>query len=125
LIHALNQRIAAATATAAAQGEPLQVLRYDVGQEFRPHSDALSHDPNQRVLTTLVYLNQGYEGGETAFVQTGLAFRGAPGEALIFRNVDARGRPDPRATHAGLPVRRGVKFLASRWIRARALDLGG
>ncbi len=124
-IHAINQRIAAVTGTSALQGEPIQVLRYAVGQEYRPHSDALPNDPNQRIATLLVYLNDGYEGGETAFVHTGLSVRGAQGEALFFRNVDAAGRPDPLATHAGLPIRRGSKFIASRWIRARPLDLRG
>jgi prolyl 4-hydroxylase len=40
------------------------------------------------------------------------------GDALLFRNADADGRPDPLALHSGLPVTRGVKYLASRWIRA-------
>lgn len=122
-IHALNRRIAAATGTTPAQGEPLQVLRYRPGQEYKPHSDALAGDANQRVLTVLVYLNGGFEGGETRFVRTGLAFRGEPGDALVFRNVAEDGRPDPMAGHAGLPVRRGEKLIASRWIRARPFSV--
>lgn len=124
-IHALARRMAAASGTGVARGEPLQVLRYAVGQEFRPHSDALPNDPNQRVATLLVYLNDDYAGGETAFVHAGLRVRGGTGEALLFRNVDAAGRPEARATHAGLPVTRGTKYVASRWIRANPLDLGG
>ena len=38
-VHALNRRIAAATGTIPAQGEPLQVLRYRRGQQYRPHLD--------------------------------------------------------------------------------------
>jgi prolyl 4-hydroxylase len=117
-IHALNRRIAAASGTQTAQGEPLQVLRYRPGQEYRTHSDAVTGEPNQRVLTVLVYLNRGYEGGETRFVRTGLTFKGEPGDALLFWNVDREGRPDPLAAHAGLPVRSGEKLIASRWIRA-------
>jgi len=48
--------------------------------------------------------------------------KGSTGDALIFRNVDASGRPDPAARHAGLPVIRGEKLIASRWIRERPLD---
>ena len=122
-IHALNRRIAAATRTDVGQGEPLQVLRYRPGQEYKPHSDAVAGDANQRILTLLIYLNGGYSGGETRFVRTGLSFRGEPGDALAFWNVDAQGRPDPLAQHAGLPVTAGEKLIATRWIRAQPFAL--
>jgi prolyl 4-hydroxylase len=67
----------------------------------------------------LVYLSDDYEGGETRFERTGLAYRGRAGDALLFRNADAGGRPDPMSLHYGRPVARGVKYLASRWIRAK------
>lgn len=118
-VHALNRRIAAATGTTPAQGEPLQILRYRVGQEYKPHVDALPDGDNQRVLTALVYLTDGYQGGETTFLRSGLRFRGARGDLLVFRNVLPDGRADPDTQHAGLPVTRGEKLIASRWIRAR------
>ena len=122
-IHALNVRLASASGTAVGQGEPLQVLRYSPGQEYRPHIDAIADVENQRVLTFLVYLNDDYAGGETEFVATGLKVRGTKGDGLLFRNADARGYPDPNAKHAGLPVTSGEKYLASRWIRARPMLL--
>ena len=122
-IHALNRRIASATDTEVAAGEPLQVLRYRDGQEYRPHLDAVASDANQRVLTALIYLNEGYSGGETQFLRTGLRFKGCVGDALIFWNVLADGRPDELTQHAGLPVTSGEKLLASRWIRARPFVL--
>jgi prolyl 4-hydroxylase len=118
VVAAINRRIAALSGTGPAQGEPLQVLRYRPGGEYKPHMDALPAEPNQRILTVLVYLSEDYDGGETRFVRTGLTFRGRAGDALLFRNTGADGRPDPMALHAGLPVTRGVKYLASRWIRA-------
>lgn len=122
-LHALNRRIAAASGTRVKQGEPLQVLRYRPGQEYRPHSDVLPGERNQRVLTMLVYLNDGYRGGETFFMANGLKVRGEIGDALLFRNVREDGRPDENAAHAGLPVTSGVKFISSRWIRAAPLQL--
>ena len=118
-VHALNRRIAAATGTGPGQGESLQVLRYRPGEEYKPHFDAVAGDPNPRILTVLVYLNEDFEGGETAFVRTGLRFKGQTGDALLFRNVTPDDRADPMAQHAGLPVTAGAKYLASRWIRAR------
>ena len=118
-IHAINQRLAAASGTPAENGEPLQILRYAPGQEYRPHHDALPHTDNQRILTMLVYLNDAYEGGETIFLKTGLKVKGAIGDALLFRNADQQGRPYPAAQHAGLPVRAGQKLIASRWIHEK------
>lgn len=122
-IHALNLRLAAASGSDVRAGEPLQVLSYAPGQQYREHSDALPGvaPHQQRVLTFLVYLNDDYEGGETRFAATGLEVRGRPGDGLLFRNASADGAPDPRSLHAGLPVTRGVKQLASRWIRAAPL----
>jgi prolyl 4-hydroxylase len=121
-VHALNRRIAAASGTAAAQGEPLQVLRYRPGGEYRAHLDAIPGFINQRILTMLVWLNRDFEGGETHFAEAGLILRGDAGDAILFRNTDEDGRPDPAASHAGLPVARGEKWLASRWIRERPFD---
>jgi prolyl 4-hydroxylase len=105
--------------TAPEWGEPLQVLRYRPGQEFKPHRDCTDDVANQRVWTMLVYLNDGYAGGETEFLETGLKVRGGTGDGLLFRNADEAGRPDMRTLHAGLPVTSGEKLLASRWIRQK------
>lgn len=124
-IHALNLRLAAASGSEVRAGEPLQVLRYSPGQQYREHSDALPGvaPREQRVLTFLVYLNEDYEGGETAFPRIGLKVSGRRGDGLLFRNSTPGGEPDPLALHAGLPVVSGVKHLASRWIRAAPLEL--
>jgi prolyl 4-hydroxylase len=73
----------------------------------------------------LVYLNEGYVGGETHFLATGLKVKGETGDAILFRNSGPDGAPDMAARHAGMPVTKGVKLLASRWIRSRQLNLGG
>ena len=120
-IHALNRRLAAASGSTAEQGEPLQVLRYSPGQEYRPHYD-LATGSNPRCQTLLIYLNDDFEGGETAFVKTGVKFKGRTGDGILFRNAAPDGTPDLNAEHAGLPVTRGTKIIASRWIRAEPID---
>jgi prolyl 4-hydroxylase len=119
VIAALNRRIAALSGTLPEQGEPLQLLRYGPADEYRAHLDTLAAEPNQRIATVIVYLTAEHEGGETRFIRTGLAVRGRVGDAILFRNVTDAGLPDRMAEHAGLPVTRGVKHIATRWIRAR------
>lgn len=114
--HAINRRIAALSASAVEQGEPLHVLRYRPAQQYHPHHDWLP-PPNRRVMTMLIYLNEDYEGGETAFVRTGLKVKGRKGDAILFVSSLPSGELDPLSEHAGLPVTNGTKYLASRWIR--------
>jgi len=49
--------------------ERFRFYRYDPGQTFRRHYDAPYSRRNgeESVQTLMVYLNEGYEGGETAF----------------------------------------------------------
>lgn len=117
-IHALLRRIGKATGTDATQGEASQVLRYKPGQEYKPHYDYLRASENQRIVTALVWLNDDYQGGETAFLRTGQKLRGKKGDAVVFWNSLEVGSIDPLTEHAGLPVQRGTKLLFNRWIRA-------
>ena len=116
-IVALNRRIAAVSGSAYENGEALALLRYAPGQEYRPHFDFVTGASNRRLQTALVYLNDDYEGGETQFVRTELTVKGSAGDVVLFRNEGADGGPNPLSEHAGLPVTRGVKYLATRWIR--------
>lgn len=116
-VHAINRRIAMASNSAVECGEPLQVLHYEEGQEYRRHSDALTGQANQRIMTALIYLNDSYVGGETAFPELGISLRGENGDLLLFRNTLSDGHIHPKAVHIGRPVIAGEKWLASRWIR--------
>lgn len=123
VVQALNRRLAAVTGTDWRQGEALSVLRYQPGQQFRPHVDALPATGNQRIRTVLVYLNDGFAGGATYFVNNALRVTPRTGDAIIFDNVRADGSIDPATQHAGEPVTAGVKWLATRWIRARPFSV--
>lgn len=121
VVNAINRRVADVTDTQWVQGEPLHLLRYAVGQQYKPHLDALPGVDNQRATTVLLYLNDDFTGGETWF-KGGLTLRGRTGDAIVFRNLTADGQVDRRTEHAGLPVTSGTKWLATRWIRQRAFD---
>lgn len=125
----VQQRLVGVSGRPVASMEAPQVFHYAVGQEFAPHYDWLDlaipgeaesvRDRGQRSHTLLVYLNEGFEGGETDFPRLGLRFKGRKGDAILFANVDAGGAPDPRMFHAGLPPTAGEKWLLSQWVRDR------
>ena len=116
-IVALNRRVAAISYSPYENGEALALLRYSPGQEYRPHFDFVSGAANRRLQTALIYLNADYDGGETCFVRTRLSVKGGAGDVVLFRNEGDDSGPNPLSEHAGMPVTRGFKYLATRWIR--------
>lgn len=129
VVEAVRSRISAATRLPLPLFEPSQVLHYGPGQEFKPHHDYF--DPQlpghaeelksgQRIATFLIYLNDDYIGGETAFPRAGVSFRGKAGDALFLANVERTGRPDPSSLHSGTPPITGDKWIFSQWIRDRS-----
>jgi len=123
----VRTRIAALAGLPTDSFENTQVLHYAPGQRFAAHYDFL--DPNnpaqrqtidqwgQRVVTFLVYLNDRFDGADTSFLKLNWRYRGNKGDAIMFRNVDASGAPDPATLHEGLAPTRGEKWLMSQWIR--------
>lgn len=125
VVEALNRRIATATGTRVEQGEPLTVLRYAPGQQYRLHHDCLPGERNQRIITAIVYLNDGYAGGATRFPELGIEFKGKTGDAIVFANVRGDGEIEEASRHAGHPVETGEKWICTRWIRAADFDPWG
>ena len=133
--HLVSWRIASAVGLPVLNQEATKVLRYEVGQEYRAHFDFIRPGleaeafegelatRGQRVATVLVYLNDDYEGGETAFPIIDKRFRGEPGDALIFWNLSETGELERNSLHAGTPVTAGEKWLLSKWIRQKPLPL--
>jgi prolyl 4-hydroxylase len=118
VIAELHHRIAQASATDVAAGEPLHILSYEPGQQYRLHLDALPGVANQRRTTAILYLNDDFEGGATVFPAHGVSIAPRTGMLLVFDNVDDRGAPDRASEHAGEPVKQGRKWVATRWIRS-------
>jgi len=111
------RRIAAIAGLPAEHAEPVGVLRYGPGQEYRPHFDFYDDAQHevQRVSTVFVYLNDVAEGGGTEFPRLGVTVEPKRAKAVKFLNCDAAGKPNPETLHAGLPVIRGEKWLATLW----------
>jgi prolyl 4-hydroxylase len=125
LIDRIERRIAALLKWPLDQGEGLQILRYRVGQEYRPHYDymdpALPGAPaflargGQRVASLVMYLNTPLEGGATNFPDVGLEVAANKGNAVFF-SYD-RPHPGTKSLHGGMPVLKGEKWVATKWLR--------
>lgn len=122
IVQAICRRIAKATETDFAQGEPISILRYGPGQEYRPHFDAIPSAGNNRIKTVLMYLNDSYSGGETDFPELGVVVQPKAGDALVFDGLEEDGSTLILSRHAGLPILSGQKWVATRWIRERRYD---
>jgi prolyl 4-hydroxylase len=143
LVEAISQRAAQITMVPAVHQEDMQVLKYDVGEHYLPHSDWFSDDVNrqevdglQRVATILIFLNDDFTGGETIFpalrapdppvysglsscAQNQLSVRPKKGDAVLFWDLLADGNVNSGSTHGSCDVVSGVKYSAPMWIRQR------
>jgi prolyl 4-hydroxylase len=129
LVSTIEARLAQIMCSPVVHGEGLQVLHYGPGGEYRPHLDYF--DPvlpgsavhqvsgGQRTATLILYLNDVDDGGETVFPQAGLRCVPRRGMGLYFAYAAADGQLDPLTLHGGAPVRRGDKWIATKWVRER------
>ena len=128
VIHALvRARMGKVAGASPLVMEPLSVLHYEVGQEFRRHVDFINPDhpgfaqdlaeKGQRSATFLTYLSEDFDGAETEFPVLALRWKGRTGDAILFHNVEPTGAPDRRTLHAGRSPTRGEKWLLSQFIR--------
>lgn len=102
--------------------EPIQLLRYNVGEKFVPHHDfsfqELSLACGPRVITFFLYLSDVDEGGNTKFPDLGVSVTPKRGKALVWANTlssDPRAK-DTRMTHEAQVVKAGVKYAANVWV---------
>ena len=127
LIDKIDRRLAKLTDWPYENGEGLQILRYEPGQEYVPHHDWFSPDvpgsatvighAGNRVGTLVLYLNDVEEGGATSFPESGLHVMPKKGSAVFF-SYDSPSA-DTKTLHAGSPVVKGVKWIATKWLREK------
>ena len=136
IVLAVASRISKLVGIPLENAEALQVIYYDVDQQYKAHFDAydLSKDlgrhytrrGGQRLVTTLTYLNDVEEGGGTSFPKLDIKIEARKGRLAIFHNCIA-GTNDvhPNSLHSGLPVVRGEKWAFNIWFHERRMDGGG
>lgn len=123
----LDRRIAEVMHWPLENGEGLQILHYPVGGEYRPHFDYFPPDEpgsqvhlargGQRVSTLVMYLNDVDDGGQTSFPSINLAITPKKGAAVYFEYCNRQSQVDALTLHAGEPVIRGEKWIATKWMR--------
>lgn len=109
------------------RAETLQGQRYQVGQEFKQHHDFFHRgEPyweeeaprgGQRSWTAMVFLNEPEEGGATEFPNLGISIKPQRGMMLIWNNMTPDGKENWQTLHAATPVRKGVKYVITKWFR--------
>jgi prolyl 4-hydroxylase len=125
----VDRKIADLLGLPLASSEPLQGQRYAPGQEFKPHTDTfepggydfLVHTAvsGQRTWTAMIYLNEPEDGGATRFKRIGKTVKPETGKLLAWNNLLPDGRPNPATLHQGMKVRRGTKYVLTKWFRSR------
>jgi prolyl 4-hydroxylase len=82
----------------------LRLYRYGPGERHGAHWDTVVElaDGVRSLLTLVFYLNDGFEGGETDFVELDARVRPRLGRALLFQH---------RVLHRACEVRAGEKFV--------------
>jgi prolyl 4-hydroxylase len=127
LVGEVDRKISALLGLPLVASEPIQGQRYAPGQEFRPHTDTFepggydfflhTAETGQRTWTAMIYLNKPDDGGATRFKTIGKTIQPEQGKLLAWNNLLPDGRPNPATLHQGMKVRRGTKYILTKWFR--------
>ncbi len=125
LITRIEHRIADLLELPPDHGEGLQILHYEPGQQYEPHYDwfdqtqagynKLTETGGERIASFIMYLNTPEGGGGTHFPRVGVTVCARKGSAVYFAYENG----DKHSLHAGLPVTKGEKWIATKWLRER------
>ena len=122
-----DEKIARTIGIRLAYSEGIQAQRYDVGQQFKAHTDYFEPGTQEyatfgghrgnRTWTFMVYLNEGMGGGGTKFLAIDHTFIPRKGQAVIWNNLNPDRTPNSATLHSGEPVTAGHKIIITKWFR--------
>jgi len=125
----LERKLFALTGIDPAHGEPVQGQRYEVGQEFKAHTDFFEPDgqdfekyctvAGQRTWTFMAYLNDVDAGGATRFKLIDKMFQPRRGMLVGWNNRRLDGSLNHDTLHHAMKVRKGLKYVITKWYRER------
>lgn len=110
--------------------EDLQVVKYDKNGYYNEHHDSCCDDNDKciefnerggnRLVTMVIYLNDGFSGGATRFVNLNKDIKPEKYSGILFHPMNKKGdKCHHNSLHAGLPIDNGNKYIANVWIRER------
>ena len=112
-------------------GETMQAQKYEVGEYYKEHYDFFSpfnHEfktycewMGQRTWTTMIYLNDVEEGGETYFKYLNLKIKPKKGLLIAWNNLYSNGFPNYKTMHEALLPIKGSKYIITKWWRSWSL----
>jgi hypothetical protein len=97
--------------TEFARLDGLHLIRYPEGGYFAVHTDKSPRFPN-RLYSLICYIDDDYEGGETAFPSLQVMVKGRRGWGLIF---------PADLVHSGMPIASGAKTIAVAFLERTSL----
>jgi hypothetical protein len=111
-------RVQKATGLKQDLGGKFQLTRYST-RGYDDHTDCTvggQDGARNRSATILVYLEDTAEGGDTVFPELGVRVRPKKGSAIVWNNMDHRGRCIPESVHNAAAVGSGSrKSILQRW----------
>ncbi len=129
LIMQLDELIAEALGIHWSYTDITQGQRYDLEQEYKAHYDYFPPGTRehqvfcqflgQRTWTFMIYLNDVSEGGGTRFRRLEKTIMPEKGKAVIWNNLNMDGTVNPHTIHHGMKVRKGRKYIITKWFRER------
>jgi len=124
----IHNRICRIIGVDRAYSEEIQGQYYELGQEFKAHTDYFethemqthATEKGQRTYTVMIYLNDVEEGGATSFLNVAASFKPKTGTAVIWNSLKPDGTPNVDSMHQALPVTKGYKAVITNWFRSSA-----
>lgn len=121
LITCVEKRVSQIMNVPYEHGEGLQILNYQIGQEYKAHFDFFSSSSkpakNPRISTLVMYLNDVEEGGETYFPKLNFSVSPQKGMAVYFEYFYDNQTLNELTLHGGAPIIKGDKWAATQWMR--------
>lgn len=87
--------------------EGLSLLKYEVGEEYKEHTD--SGSGNLRTLSAILYLNDDYQGGALEFTNIDRVIEAVAGQVVVFPSNFCY-------PHRALPITSGTKYAVVTWL---------
>ena len=106
------------------QIEPLQIAKYEKGQEYKYHYDYFDETDNQRQYSIIIYLNDldEQDGGATHFPLYKCKFFPYKGRAIQWNNINSDKSLNKLSLHAGQPILTDkTKYILTIWTREHSL----